>query len=323
MANIYIVDSIYEHHFQSPEVESLILPGHDIALKHISTSADLEQLPLESIDVLLLWACVPSITINQSILNRLEQCRAIIKVAVGFENIDLQQARRRNIDVFNVPDYGTEEVADHALALLLSMARKINYMDRATKMNGWSWAEIKPTYRLRGRTLGIIGFGRIGGAVARRVQPFGMKACFYDPYVPSGIEKTFGVVRCENLNDLIEESDCISIHCALNDSSHHLLGREQFARMKHGTLVINTARGGIVDSSALLQALNSGIVAMAGLDVLEGEPALDARFRDSGRVILTAHSAFYSEESFREMRETSATMAKAVLSGTKPRNIVN
>jgi D-3-phosphoglycerate dehydrogenase/C-terminal binding protein len=323
MANILIIDSIYENHFPHAEIEQSILPEHDVRLKHIARSADFADLPLESVDVLLLWACVPSVVVDRDILARLRQCRAIVKVSVGFENVDLAVARERGIDIFNVPDYGTEEVADHAFALLLTMARKIIQINSVTKQGDWDWKALKPVRRLRDKTLGIIGFGRIGGAVARRAQAFGLRVCVFDPFAPSGVEKSFGVVRHEELDVLLAEADYLSVHCALNDSSRHLLGREQFARMKRGVLVVNTARGGVIDSDALLDALDSGVVGLAGLDVIEGEPDIDSRYRQNDSVILTSHAAFYSEESLLEMRETSANMAKTLLSGKRPRNLLN
>lgn len=323
MATIYIVDSTFEHHFPAPAVEASILEGHRVNLRHIASQEELASLPLEEIEILLLWACVPAIRIDRSIVARLAHCKAIVKVAVGFDNIDLDATRERGIDVYNVPDYGTEEVADHAMALLLSMSRRLAHMDGLAKAGNWDWKTIGTASRIRGTTLGIVGFGRIGGALARRAMPFGMDVCFYDPYVPSGIEKTFGVRRCNDLASLLHEADHLSIHCSLNDTSYRLLGRAQFDRMKRGVLIVNTARGAIIDTDALVDALSAGIVAGAGLDVIENEPAVDPRLARLDSVTLTSHSAFYTKESLLEMRETSARMAVEISNGKRPRNLVN
>ncbi|MFT4242023.1 MAG: C-terminal binding protein [Acidovorax sp.] len=321
--NICIIDSIYERHFSAPTVEQSIIKDGEIQLFHIKSSEDFASLPLEAIDVMLVWACVPSIAVNEKILSRLSRCKAIVKVAVGYDNIELKTAREFGIPVYNIPDYGTEEVADHSMALLLSMIRKIAYMDKISKNDAWDWSKIKPAHRIRGRKMGIIGFGRIGGAVAKRAQAFGIDVVFYDPYVQSGIEKTFGVRRADTLIELLESVDYISIHASLTETSHHLIGPKEFERIKKGALIVNTARGSIIDKTSLTHALEAGTIAMAGLDVIEGEPFVSDNLKVASNIILTAHSAFYSEEAFQEMREKSARMANLILAGTPSRNLLN
>lgn len=323
MKNICIIDSTYERHFSTPSVEQSIVKDGEIQLFHIKSSEEFALLPLETIDVMLLWACVPSIVVNEKVLSRLTQCKAIVKVAVGYDNIELKRARELGISVYNIPDYGTEEVADHSIALLLSMIRKIAYMDRISKNDAWDWSKIKPTHRIRGSKMGIIGFGRIGGAVAKRAQAFGIDVVFYDPYVQSGVEKTFGVRRTDTLIELLESVDYISVHASLTETSHHLIGPKEFEHIKKGVLIVNTARGAIIDTDSLIRALETGTIAMAGLDVIEGEPFVSNDLKAANNIILTAHSAFYSEEAFQEMREKSAHMANSILAGTSPRNLLN
>jgi D-3-phosphoglycerate dehydrogenase/C-terminal binding protein len=242
---------------------------------------------------------------------------------VGYDNIDVEYAAKVGISVFNIPDYGTEEVADHAFALLLGCARKIVEVDKHVKAGGWDWAHTKPLYRLRNRTLGIIGFGRIGSALSVRAHAFGVRVQFYDPYVPSGMDKSLGVVRCESLDDLLASSDMISINASLTASAKHLISFNEFRKMKRGVILVNTARGGIVNSEAMLEALDNGRLAAAGLDVLENEPNIPDAVRTRPNVILTAHSAFYTEESFLEMRTKSAKLARDFMTGRPVRNQVN
>ncbi|ANS44578.1 C-terminal binding protein [Serratia inhibens] len=320
---VLIIDSTTEKHFPQPDIERKILAGHDVHLAHISNINEIPAEILPEIEFMIIWACIPSIQFNQAFLRNLGRCRAIVKAAVGYDNVDIDAARQLDIAVYNIPDYGTEEVADHALALMLGVARKLNDINLHVRQGGWDWASVKKLYRLRDKTLGIIGFGRIGGAVAKRAAAFGLKIRFYDPYVASGIDKTHGVTRCESLEELLASSDIVSVNASLNRTSHHLLSAPQFQQMKEGVLLVNTARGGIVDSQALLAALKSGKVAAAGLDVLENEPDIPAGFRTLDNVILTAHSAFYTEESFLEMRTKSAELLLGIMAGVNVRNRVN
>jgi len=320
---ILIIDSTTEKHFKTAIVEQQILAGYDVQLLHISHVTELPLNLLLEVNYLIIWACVPAVNFDKAFLSSLKNCRTIVKAAVGFDNIDISAARELGISVLNIPDYGTEEVADHALALLLGIARKLEEIHIHVKQGGWDWASVKKLYRLRGRKLGIIGFGRIGGAVARRAAAFGLNVQFYDPYAVSGLDKTHGVFRCESLQELLTSSDIISVNASLNRTSHHLLSHAEFDMMKKGVLLVNTARGGIIDSDALFSAMKSGKVAAAGLDVLENEPDIPDGFRTLDNVLLTAHSAFYTEESFLEMRTKSAELVRQKMNGLPVRNCVN
>jgi phosphoglycerate dehydrogenase-like enzyme len=256
-------------------------------------------------------------------LDRLPRCRVIVRVGVGFDNVDLAAAGRNGIAVCNVPDYGTEEVADHAILLLLAVTRRLVPCHTAVTAGRWTAAEVFGTPRLRGRTLGLIGCGRIGTATALRAKALGLRVAFYDPYQPAGYEKALGLERCERLEDLLPRAQFISLHCPLTDETRHVLNAETLARLPAGAVVINTARGGCVHHGALVRALDAGQVAGAGLDVVEPEPLADEGLRAHPRVVLTPHVAFYSVEGAREMRLKAAREVRRALSGEAVWNPVN
>lgn len=256
-------------------------------------------------------------------LRNLSDCRGVIRCGVGFDNISLAAAGSQGIVVCNVPDYGTEEVADHSLMMLLAIARRLIPADRSVRMGEWDPTVVYGTPRLRGRTCGIIGCGRIGTAMALRAKALGMEVVFYDPYKPPGYEKALGVGRAYRLEELLAEADFISLHTPLSRETRHILNPVTLAYVKPGAYIINTARGGCIDLNALWEALEDGRVAYAALDVVEREPLDDARFREHPRVILTPHAAFYSVEGFIEMRVKAAEEAKRMLTMEPVRNPVN
>ncbi|WP_165856085.1 C-terminal binding protein [Marinobacter sp. JSM 1782161] len=321
--NVLIIDSVPENHFAEPDVERSVLAGCNIVHIQITHIEDIRPDLMRSADAVIIWATFDTLYFDKAVLSEFTNCKGIIKAAVGFDNIDIEAARQLNIPVFNTPDYGTEEVADHTMAILLSLSRKIAELNEHVRAGGWDWAVSKPIKRLRGCNLGIVGFGRIGQAVARRAQPFGLNVGFYDPYLPSGVEKSQGVLRFESLDDLARVSDIVSVNSSLNASSQNLINDATFQVMPDGVILINTARGAIINSDDLLQGIRQNKVAYAGLDVLESEPDIPDSFRSNPRVLLTPHSAFYSEESFLEMRTKSAQMALSLLSNKPTRNLVN
>ena len=248
----------------------------------------------------------------------------IIRNGVGFDNVDIKAAGELGIAVCYVPDYGTEEVADHAMTLALTLLRNIPGYLRQTRSGGWDWkiGEEK-IRRFRELVFGIVGLGRIGMAVALRAKAFGFKVVFYDPYLTAGVEKALGISRVEELDELVSESDIISLHCPLSDTTRGLIGQEQFNRMKPGAIIVNTARGGIINQTALKEAIKSGKLAGAALDVAESEPPKDPELLALENVLLTPHAAFYSHESFIECRSSSALVIKKYLQTGKIMNQVN
>jgi phosphoglycerate dehydrogenase-like enzyme len=225
--------------------------------------------------------------------------------------------------VCNVPDYGTEEVADHALMLLLAIARRLLPADRSVRAGQWDPMVYFGTPRLRGRTLGIIGCGRIGSAMALRARALGMRVVIFDPYRPDGIDKALGVERCYRLEELLAQAQFLSLHCPLTRETHQLMNAARFELLPKGAYVVNTARGPCISADALLAALDSGRLAYAGIDVFEREPLDNERLRNHPRVVVTPHSAFYSVEAFTEMRTKGAQEARRILLGEPVRNPVN
>lgn len=285
-----------------------------------------------SADAVLAWH---DLRFTADLLAKLRRCKVIVRIGVGYDNVDLEAAGRLGIAVCNVPDYGTADVADHAMALLLALARGVCAFSEQVRAadDNWHWQAAGPLRRLAGSTLGIIGLGRIGTAVALRAKAFGMRVAFYDPYLPDGQDKALGVERCDELDELLAQADAVTIHTPLTDETRGMADAAFFATLKPGALFVNTARGPIVDLDALAGALRAGRLRGAGLDVLPQEPPDPAhplirawRARElwvAHRLIITPHGAFYNEESYREMREKAAQEAKRVLDGRPARNCVN
>ena len=256
-------------------------------------------------------------------IGKLRQCRAIIRNGVGFDSVDIEAAARCGIPVCNVPDYGTEEVADHAIALALTLCRQILPLDVEAKQLGWTIRVEHNLRRLRELTFGIIGLGRIGTATALRAKALGFKVCFFDPYLPNGVDKALGISRQRFLDDLLRQSDVLSLHCPLTRETHHLLAERELSLLKPTAFVVNTARGAIIKKTAILEALRQARLAGAGLDVVEDEPLKTAREAATPNLIVTCHAAFCSQESKREMRSTSARIARAAVLNEPLENVVN
>jgi D-3-phosphoglycerate dehydrogenase len=263
------------------------------------------------------------IRLTDASLRSLAKCRGIVRCGVGVDNVDLQAAGQRGIVVCNVPDYGTEEVADHALMLLLAVARRLLPADQSVRAGNWHPAVLFGAPRLRGRTLGLIGCGRIGTALALRAKALGMRILFYDPYKPDGYEKAIGVERCRRLDEMLRQSEFVSLHCPSTPQTHHILNAATLALLPEGAYVINTARGACIDLEALLGTMESGKVAYAALDVVEREPLDADRLRQHPKVLLTPHAAFYSVEGYAEMRTKCAEEIRRMLTGEPVRNPVN
>lgn len=317
---VVIVDSYEGKYLNRPDIEQSIL--QDIAQVNLYKVRSAEELAgkIDNADVIISWHTIP---LPKKIISRLQQCRGIVRAAVGFDNIDIKFAAQKGIPVCNVPDYGTEEVADHTLALALALIRQLPYIDQYVRHQKWDWSAIGRVPRIRCLKFGIVGFGRIGSAVARRAQAFGFDVAFFDPYVPNGVEKVHGVTRYETLHELIEGCRVITIHTLLSEETYHLIGRPELDRMTPETILINTSRGETIDQNALIESATGGEIGYVGLDVLADEPNVPEELKKSDRVILSAHSAFYSDESLKELRHKAAFSARKFLLGQKERSIVN
>ena len=250
-------------------------------------------------------------------------CRGVVRAGVGYNNIDLEAATRHGVVVCNVPDYGTEEVADHAIMFLLALVRRLLPSHSAIRGGTWDYRTAVGAPRLRGKTFGVVGCGRIGTATALRAKALGLDVVFYDPYLRQGMDKALGIRRVYELDDLLQQSHFVSLHCYLDADTRHLINARTIARMRPGAILINTARGPIVDEAALLDALDSGQIAAAGLDVVEREPLDNERLRRHPNILLTPHTAFYSVEGYTELRTKTAEEIRRILLGEPPRNPVN
>jgi phosphoglycerate dehydrogenase-like enzyme len=251
------------------------------------------------------------------------RCRGLVRAGVGYNNVDLLAARSRGIVVCNVPDYGTEDVADHAIGLMLAVARRVVVCHDAIREGRWDYHDAIDAPRLRGKRFGVVGCGRIGTAAVLRAKAFGMECVFYDPNAVPGYDKAIGAARVDTLEELLTSSDVVSLHCWLDGGTRHLMDRRAFGLMKEGSILVNTARGGVVELEGLLEALDSGRLLGAGIDVVEREPLDDERLRCHPRVVLTPHSAFYTREGFVELRRKTAEEARRILLGERPRCVVS
>lgn len=281
-----------------------------------------QPLPAEALeaDVLILWHNIP---ITAAVIARLTRCRALIRNGTGFDSVDTAAAAARGIPVCNVPDYGTEEVADHALALTLALCRQLFPLDAEAKRLGWQINVAPKMRRLRTLQFGIVGLGRIGTAAALRAKAFGFKVAFHDPYVPVGTHKALGLDRIATLHELLAGSNVVSIHCPLTPETRGLIGAREVGLMQPTSYLVNTARGDIVQKAPVLAALRAGRLAGAGLDVVEGEPLRSADEAATPNLIVTCHAAFCSPEGMVEMRTTSARIARAAALGEPVWNRVN
>lgn len=261
--------------------------------------------------------------ITAEVIATMPGCRAIIRNGVGFDTVDIAAAAKAGIPVCNVPDYGTEEVADHAIALTLALYRQLFPLDAEAKRLGWKITVAPKMRRLRTQTFGVIGLGRIGTATALRAKALGFRTVFYDPYVPSGTHKAVGIERVDTLDELLRTADTISVHCPLTPETRGMIGTNEIGRIKPGSFLVNTARGDIVQKAPVFAALRSGQLGGAGLDVVEAEPLRTAEEAATPNLIVTCHAAFCSPEGMVEMRSTSARIARAAVLGQPVWNRVN
>ncbi|WP_210333700.1 C-terminal binding protein [Rhizobium sp. ARZ01] len=286
-----------------------------------------------SCDAILVWH---RMRIQPETIAKLDNCKHIVRVGVGFDNVHVAACRDAGIPVSNVPNYGTTEVADHALAMMLYLVRGIGSYEKRMKADpvaGFVAENVPVVRRIRGGHFAAIGLGRIGTAVARRAAAFDMSVAYFDPYLPEGHDLGIGFERRHSLEGLLADADVVSIHTPLNEETRSMVNDELLAMCKDDTVFINIARGGLVDIEALERALRSGKLAAAGLDVLPQEPPvkeptlLTAWRNDeewlAGRFIVSPHAAFYSEAGYVDMRTFSAQILMDFLLKGKIRNNVN
>ncbi len=262
---------------------------------------------------------------TRQVINSLVKCKVIVSYGIGYDHIDVDAATDNGIPVVNIPDFCLEEVSNHAIALLLTCAKKLIFMNDGTKSG--HWAECKqaqaPMGSISGQTLGLIGCGKIGRLVARKAQCFGLKILGHDPYLSKSTAMECGITLV-SLSELLSEADYISVHTLSNQETRHLIGEKELRRMKSSAFLINTSRGSIINEVALIKALEEKWIAGAGLDVFEQEP-VDSNnpLLKMNNVVVTPHSAYYSDNALKRVRTSVGKEAARVLSGKWPQNVVN
>lgn len=328
LPQIFVTDLITE----PLDCERRVLDGHaEVRALNVRSQQELGA-QIDEADGIMLYHYL---RLDRPQIERLKKCRIIARPGVGYDNIDIVAARERGIPVVNVPDYGTEEVADSALGMALTLTRGTHLLNSRLRrgLGAWNVTQAAPIHRLRGRVFGIIGCGRIGSAVALRAKSFGFQVVIYDPFIPDGLDKALGVRRVDTLSELLAQSHVISLHCPMTPGTRGLIGASEIAQMPRGSFLVNTARGGIVNTTAVVEALASGQLAGAGIDVLEQEPPTadspvirawrDPNHPAHDRLLLNPHTAYYSEEGCDEFRTKAAKEILRALKGQPLRNRVN
>ncbi len=300
--------------------------GRDLSIErqHLPAAARIENFTYTGDPRALVAACCEAdaivtdyVPFDRDVLQQLQRCRIISVAATGWDCVDLRAAAERGIRVSCVGEYCTNEVADHTLALLLALNRKLLAYHRQVQMgHDWRWNEVHGVRRLAGQTLALVGFGRIGQAVCRRALGFGLAVIAFDPLTDAAAARRLGA-RAVGFEELLAEADIISLHCNLNDTSRGLLNRAAFARMRRKPLLLNVARGGLIIEADLVDALDRGLVAGAALDVLAQDSPDLAHHPLAGRddVLLTPHVAFYSDSALADLRRISAQNVRSFLEG--------
>jgi D-3-phosphoglycerate dehydrogenase / 2-oxoglutarate reductase len=296
-----------------PAIAALKRVDPELRLAKSASAEDILAAARDADAVLVTYAKLPG-----ALLRELRRCKVIGRFGLGVDNIDLAAAARLGITVTYVPDYCRREVSDHAMALLLALARKIAFANRLVQSGRWEVAPIVPLRRLEGQVLGLLGFGNIPRALTPKAKAFGLKVIAHDPYLPGDVISALDV-ESVGFDDLLARSDFVSVHAPLMPATRGLLDAAAFARMKKGAFLINTARGSLIDEPALIAALDSGHLGGAALDVVAVEPlAKNSPLLGRDNVIVTPHSAFYSVEALDELQTKCATDVARVLSGEKP-----
>lgn len=311
---------ITDHFFADSDIEIGILQNNNIECLPIHTKSE-EKIISNCRDADGIIVQLAPIT--KEVIESLERCKIIARYGVGYDNVDVDTATKKGIIVSFVPDYCIDDVAEHTIGLLLDLVRKITLANNNVKNLNWNYTIAKPIYRLCSRTMGLVGFGNIARSVAYRAKGLGMEIIAYDPYVKQVEMEKLGVKKV-SFPELLENADVISIHVPLSSETYHLFGKEEFNAMKEQAFIINVSRGAIIDEKSLIDALSTGKIAGAAVDVLEIEPPQkDNPLLGLDNIIITPHMAWYSEESEYELRSTVACDVVKVLNGGLPKNIVN
>ncbi len=328
------VTVLYPEERQTPDELERGVFGPDVRIVKRETKAlvELSDADCAEADGLMILA----FPVTGAELERFPRLRAVVRMGVGYDKLDRPAAAARNVLICNVPDYGTTEVADHAIALALTLRRGIllhHELQRKDPPAPWRSLQNPMIQRLGTQTFGIVGLGRIGTAVALRAKAFNFRVVFYDPNLPNGAELALGIERAPTLEDLLRQTNTLSIHAPLTPETRGMLGREQLALLPKDSVLVNDARGPILDLDALYDLLRDGHIAAAGLDVLPQEPPVEpipkllAAYRAKepwleGRLVVTPHSAWLTPHSWEDTRRKSAETMRAALLTNKPQNVI-
>lgn len=308
---------ITDHSFPHIDLEREVIESAGFKLESVSpickTEDDIIRTCGEADALLVQWAPV-----NRRVLEALPRVRCIVRYGVGVNNFNLDDARDLGVVAANVPDFCVEEVANHALAMILSLCRRIPQDHRQILEGGWGVNPFRPIYALTELTLGLVSFGKIARNLALKAAMLGFHIVAYDPFVDNKVFKEYGAMKL-SLDDLLGTADVVSLHCPLVPETTHLIDAAALARMKQGAILINTSRGPVVDEPALIEALKSGRLGGAGLDVFEQEPLpANSPLRGFANVILTSHAASVSEKAVENLQRKAAEAARDFLLGKNP-----
>jgi D-3-phosphoglycerate dehydrogenase len=316
-----VVITDYYNEVMDLEKDILSEVGAGIIAGRYRSTADVVSKARDA-DVLL----VDQLQITSEVFDKLTKLKAVVRYGIGFDNVDVKAATAKGVKVVNIPDAMTMEVAEHALALLLGIVRKIHIADRLVRSGKWAdpsaWAG--PVPKIRGKTVGILGLGRVGRTVADILKCFKVTIVGYDPYLKPEVIKSMGVHVARDLEEFLKLSDFVMVHIPLTDETRHLMGEKALRSMKKNAFLVNCARGAIIDPRALHRALTEGWIAGAGLDVFEREPVdRDDPLLKLDNLIATPHMAFYSDIIHKELRRQAVEETVRILKGENPLNLVN
>lgn len=306
------------HNFTNLDIEREVLGQIDADVTYVDET-DPDDIIAAAVGAdAILTSAAPDI--NGRVINNLDELKVISRFGIGVDNIDLDTAAERGVVVTNVPTYCLDELSTHTIALLFTVVRNIRYYDMTVRAGKWDWKHGRPIYSTRGKTLGFVAFGKIPQRVIQKLDGFDLDYIAFDPYNEEEIE-AHGV-ESVSFDELLDRSDYLSIHTPLTDETERMFGTEEFESMKESSIIVNTARGEVVDESALFEALRSGKISGAGLDVMEMEPPEGSPLFELNNIVITPHVGFYSEDSHVKLRRTAAENVKRVLLGKKPRSSV-
>lgn len=314
---------VTDHVFESMDIEREIIEQCNAELIITQCKSVDELVPFtEDADVILNTYLG---FLDEKFFSTLKKCRAIVRHGIGLDTIDIKSATRHGIMVVNIPDYCIDEVSDHAVACMLALIRKLMISDRHVRLGEWNLGYVKPIHRISSLTVGIVGMGRIGRLSAKKSAVFGPRLIFTDPYVKDDVAFDGINVKKVDLEELVSESDVILIHAPATPETHYMFNKELFRLMKRKPIIINCARGNLIDNNALISALEDGQISGAALDVIDDVPPIDKNspLMNFENLILTPHSAWYSEEALISLQRMAAEEVVRILKGEKPKSLVN